>query len=183
MTLKANQAKRTKQKSQEEKKETAFGRVLTLAMAQAYRKIEAEKQTYKVLKGSATAIKKSNTVTHKLITQVVKYQRMFKEVVGQLRQRFGESKLKRKAPPTLIGSQTIYLHNQVKIYPVPLISAPLKKKDPMVKLEEAVYPQNGIDIIDLESNNNNNNENIDPRLLNQETYDEGFGASEDIDME
>ena len=165
-------------------------------MAQAYRKIEAEKQTYEVLKESATAIKKSNTATHKLITQVVKYQRLYKEVVGQLRQRFGESKLKRKAPPTLIGNQTIYLYNQVQIYPVPLVPAPPKKEDPMVKLEEAVYPHNGIDIIDLESD-----ENIDPRLLGEITEsqlldkdsdqemnmttsgNDRFGASEDEDME
>ena len=76
--FKANQAKKIKQKKQEEKgsKDTAFGRVLTPAMAQGFRKIEADKQTYEALKESASLIRKSNTLARKLIALVMKYQRM-----------------------------------------------------------------------------------------------------------
>ena len=70
-----------------------------------------------------------------------------------MRLRFGEPKLKRKASPTLIGIQPTYLYNQVLIITVPHVPAPLKKKDPMIKLEEP-------HIIDLESDD----ENFDPAL-------------------
>ena len=101
--------------------------------------------------------------------------------------------MKRKAAPTLIGSQVLYLEDQIQIYPVPHVPTPPKKKNLEVKeKEDDGMVQKTIHIVDLESDN----ENIDPRLLDPRLLDEAsddemnmtettnaYGASEDEEME